>query len=288
MAGRRVALATLAIGLLVIAAAQVLAPVAGPPLYDGVVPLEPYVWADPPPDHPGGAQGASATIAVEDGASDLVAVATPEMVPQAQVFAVPGALTLPGGATSIKVSITPLGPSVTPSTGYIDGNVYRIALTDQAGTPVTANVAQRVTVLLRSADPSLVDETIALLDGATWQPLKTSPPDMPGGGLLAVVTEFGDFAVISSGVSPYATAPASDQASGSSRPPSPSTAETASPATAAPSGAPAPGGGPSTDFPWLPLGVAGIAAVMLVTLRVVLRRSRRHRAYRGARPGRRR
>jgi hypothetical protein len=286
MAGRRAALATLATGLLVIAAAQVLAPIGAPPLYDGVVPLEPYLWADPPPDHPGGAQGASAMIAVKKGQNALVAVATPEMVPQAQVFAVPGALTLPPGATSIKVSITPRAPSATPSTGYIDGNAYRILLTDQTGAPITADPAQRVSVVLRSADPALAEATIALFDGTAWQPLTTSPPDMPGGGFVAVVTEFGDFAVIASGVSPYPTASASDEASSSPRPSSPSTAEAASPATAAPGGAPTSGGGPPTDVPWLPLGAAGIAAVTLVTLRMVIRRSRRHQPYRGARPGR--
>ena len=289
-ADRRLAALTLAAGLLAIAAAQVLAPIGAPPLYDGVVPLEPYVWADPPLDHPGGAQGASAAIAVDNGANDLVAVATPEMVPQAQVFAVPGALTLPAGATAIKVSITPLGPSVAPSTGYIDGNVYRIVLTDQAGTPVTADAAERVTVLLRSADPSLVDETIALFDGTAWQPLKTSPPDMPGGGLLAVVTEFGDFAVMASGVNPYATAPASDDLAGSPGTASSASSDTASPSvtTTAPGGTAAPTGGgagqaehPPSDLPWLPIGVAGIGVVSLVTPVFVYRRRRRE-PYRGA------
>ena len=283
----RLALATLAIGLLAIATAQALAPATAPPLYDGVVPLEPYLWADPPPDHPGGAQGASATIHVNNGKNDLVAVATPELGPQAQVFAVPGSLTLPSGATSIKVSIAPIQSTADPSTGYIDGNVYRILLTDQTGAPITADPAQRVSVVLRSADPALAEATIARFDGTAWLSLKTSSPDMPGGGFLAVVTEFGDFAVIASGVSPYATAPASDQASGSPGPASSVPAETAS-STTMPGGASTPPDGAPTDLPWLPLGVAGIAAVTLVTLGVVFRRSRRHQPYRGARPSRRR
>jgi len=286
---RRLAPATLAVGLLVIAMAQVLAPAAAPPLYDGVVPLEPYLWTDPPPDHPGGAQGASATIDIKKGKNDLVAVATPELVPQAQVFAVPGGLTLLPGATSIKVSIAPRAPSVTPAAGYIDGNVYQILLTDQTGTPITADAAQRVSVVLRSADPTLGEATIARFDGTTWQPLKTSPPDMPGGGFLAVVTEFGDFAVIASGVSPYPTTPVSDEASGSPRPSSSAPADATSPNTTSPTGgAPAPAGGTPTDLSWLLIGVAGIVAVTLLTVWAGIRRRRRRRPYRGARPSTRR
>ena len=66
-------------------------------------------------------------MVVEGGQSGLIAVATPELSPQAQVFATPGSLTLPTGATSIKVSIEPVQATVQPADGYIDGNVYRIS-----------------------------------------------------------------------------------------------------------------------------------------------------------------
>ncbi len=290
---RRLALATLAVGLLVITAAVAVSPADAPPLYDGVVPLEPYQWVDPPPGQQGGAQGASATITVTKGKNELVAVATPELMPQAQVFGVPGSLTLPSGATSIMASIAPMAPSIAPSTGYIDGNVYRILLTDQAGAPVTADASQRVSVVLRSVDPSLEEATIARFDGTTWQPLKTSPPDAPGGGFLAVVTEFGDFAVVASGVSPYPTTPASDAVSDSPSVTSSPPAATRSPAVATPATTPGgtaapPAGPPPPDLPWLSIGVTAGFAVVLVAAWAAVRRRRRRRPYRGARPGTRR
>ncbi len=282
---RRLTIASLVAGLLVIASAQAIAPQPEPPLYDGVVPLEPYVWAAPPPDHPGGAKGASATIKVKHGENELVAVATPELSPQAQVFAVPGGLTLPGGATSVEVSITPMAPMDLPAAGYIDGNVYRISVTDQAGNPITADASQRVSVILRSADPNVSDATISVLDGTTWQPLKTSPPDMLGGGFLAVVTEFGDFAVVSSGVSPYPTpeelANGSGQPSATASSEAPTTAPTASPVAQLP----ADGSGSVLTAVFV---VGGLVAAVVATLLVLVSRRRRDRRqpYRGARPRR--
>ncbi len=138
MGRRGAALSALGAGFLVIVAARVLVPSA-PPLYDGVVPLEAYRWLDPPPPgQHGGAKGATATISVQGGKSPLVAVATPELEPQAQILAQPGGLTLPAGAKTIKVSIQPVPAEGVPTDGHIVGNVYRITVTDQDGTPITA------------------------------------------------------------------------------------------------------------------------------------------------------
>ncbi len=126
MGGRRAARTSLAAGLLVIVVARFALPEA-PPLYDGIVPIVPYVWLDPPPGHPGGAQGATAEIAVRNGKSPLVAVATPELEPQAQIFAQPGGLTVPAGSHTIRVSIQPVPTEGTTTDGHIDGNVYRIS-----------------------------------------------------------------------------------------------------------------------------------------------------------------
>ena len=98
------AITVLVAGLVVMSIARVAIPGA-PPLYDGVVVIPPYQWVDPPPGEQGNPQGASATVPVHGGESPLVALATPEDVPQAQILAVPGDLTLPAGARRIVASI---------------------------------------------------------------------------------------------------------------------------------------------------------------------------------------
>lgn len=205
MTSRRLGAAALVAGLLVAAAAQVVSP--APPVYDGVVPFEPYRWVIPPTGYPADPKGASESIAVIKGGNDLVAVATPEQPPQAQVYATPGTLRLPRGATSVEVSVAAIAATSQPAGGYIDGNVYRISLTDQAGNPVSARAAGNVTVILRAANAGLPEAQVARLDGSTWKPLATSAY---GAGIFAgLVTEFGDFAVIADGLSPYPSSGAS-------------------------------------------------------------------------------
>jgi hypothetical protein len=173
-------------------------------VYDGVVPAEPYLWLDPPPGHPGNPQGATATLPLKDGKSPLVAVATPELVPQAQVFAVPAGLILPAGTTGIDVSIAPVEPPGQPTDSHIEGNVYAITVTNQAGAPLTADPAALVSIVLRAPDPATATAMIGRWDGTTWQAFQASPAGA-GATFSAVVTQFGDFAVLL----PGATASAS-------------------------------------------------------------------------------
>jgi hypothetical protein len=136
MPSRRVALSVIALGLGLAAAAQVAAPLAAPPLYDGVVVVQPYVYVNPPDGKPGGAKGASAHVSMNGPKNAVVAVATPEQPPQAQVVAGDGSLIVPPSATALDVSITPLNPSVeagVPGAARILGNVYAINLIDQSG-----------------------------------------------------------------------------------------------------------------------------------------------------------
>jgi hypothetical protein len=251
---RRLAIVLLCIGLLLAGGAQVLVPGA-PPLYDGVVVAEPYLWLSPPPDHPGGALGDTETIQVGPDGSELLAVSTPEISPQAQVFGVPGSLVLPRGASSIDVSIQPVeAPVEQPADGYIDGNVYRFALTDQAGNEVTAKPKAEVTVVLRAADPTLVDATIERFDGTSWQRLDTE-----NGGLASfytVVETFGDFAVVAAGTSPYGSAAPSLEPAATAEPP-PSLAPTTPGPTSTPLGSTGAG-----DVP----AIAMVAIAMLVLI----------------------
>lgn len=198
MARRGAALSALGAGVLVIVAARLLVPSA-PPLYDGVVPLEAYRWLDPPPPgQHGGAKGASADIPVRGGKSPLVAVATAELEPQAQILAPPAGLTLPPGTKTIKVSIEPVPPPGFPTDGHIDGNVYRFTVTDQNRTPVTAPSSARVSVVMRAADPTLSEATIERFVNGVWQPSKSSSEGF-GATFLAIATDFGDFAVVAPG-----------------------------------------------------------------------------------------
>ena len=229
---RRTGLAALALGLGIAAAAQLAAPLATPPLYDGVVVVQPYVYVNPPAGKPGGAKGASAHLAFSGSKSPLVALATPEQPPQAQVVAGDGTLVLPATATALDVSITPLDPSVdaaAASTARVLGNVYRFALADQSGDAVTAPASALVTVVLRAPEDAPGATLGQLVDGA-WHPLKSEP--MFGSTYVAVVTSFGDFAVIVPG--------ASTPSSGASASSSPATSSSAQPAATTPSG---PGGG---------------------------------------------
>jgi hypothetical protein len=227
--------ACLALGLAWVALAGLTAPAFGPPLYDGVVPVDPYRFLSPPAGRPGGAEGASSEVPATDGKSPLVAIATPEQPPQAQIFAAPGSFALPPGTTSLHVSIAPIPAEGTPADGHIVGNVYRITVTTQDGTPVTAPASARVSIVMRAPE-EVLDATLERFRGGSWQPLQTSPAGL-GGMSLAIVTEFGDFALVEAG-------PASSPATGE---PSPSAATPP----------PASGSGPGLPL-WLVV-VAGLA-----------------------------
>jgi hypothetical protein len=241
-----------------------------PPLYDGVIVVEPYLWRDPPPDELGGAQGVNATIAVADGVNDPLAVATAESPPQVQLIGSTGSLRLRPTSTSIKVSVTPVPSRPAPPGSYIDGNSYRINVTDQAANPITAPASNFVTLILRPADPGLTEATIERFDGAQWRPLRT---DSAGAaGFFAIVTQFGEFAVIARGASPYPTTPHVVATA------APSTVEAPETVGPAPSGSQSPAPPPEThafDAPEAVLFAIAFAAAVLIGLAV--RRARRHR-----------
>jgi hypothetical protein len=256
---RRPAALALVAGLLVIIGARLVAPGA-PPLYDGVVPLEPYLWVNPPPGGAGGPKGTTADVPNVGGQNDLIAVATNELQPQAQVFATPGALVMPAGSTAVKVSIEPLAPTVEPADGHVSGNVYRILVTDDQGRPLTAPESAKVSVVLRAGDPNLTSASIGILQDGSWKILAASVAGF-GATFIAVVTGFGDFAVIAPGPDP--------NASGSAGSPSGSPGATPIPSAATTS----PGG--ILDDPRLP--IAGVAVIIVVMLGVAFLGDRRRR-----------
>ena len=257
--GRLLAFAALAAGLSIVLVAQRAVQFAGPPLYDGIIVTDPYRWLSPPPGQLGGAQGASGTEAVH-GDSPVVAIATPEEPPQAQIFAPPGSLLLPPGTTELKLSIEPVPPGRAPPDGSIAGNVYRISVVNQADEAISGRSGEDVTVVLRGP-PAATNAVIERFSGGSWRPVQTQTAGLPA-TYLAVVTDFGDFAV----VVPAAVIPPPIEPSISG---SPSAAKTTGL-----------GKGGSTAAPPLPLGlliggaaVAAAAACLLVATWRLRRRS---------------
>lgn len=289
---RRIGLVVLAIGLLGIVLAQRVAPLAAPPLYDGVVVVDPYRWLVPTPGEHGDPQSATATLRLDGARSPLLAIATPEEPPQAQVFGTGGALVLPSGTSAIKVSITPILPVSLPTDGHIAGNVYRISVANQKGVSLTAPASAQVSVVIRGPDGTAGATIERYADGG-WRALKTNDSGFAA-TYLTVVTEFGDFALVAPGPGgPYPTATASRSG------PSVSSSDGFSLASTSPVALGSAGSGETTVSPVPPVSpptsgggspplgaVVGLLVVAAVGVGTVLRlRGRRRRTpYRGAHP----
>ena len=163
--------------LLLVAAGWLVTPHAVP-VYDGVgMPDEPYRYVNAP-------HGAAVT-AKPTGAQDDVAVvdgvtasngnlASAESGPQVTAYLPQGGLAASAGTVTIKVA--PQAPSEQPSDGRIDGNVYRLSITDPAG-PVTFTAkAMDAAVYLRAttaAQPGPVVE-YRTGPGHPWHQVSTS------------------------------------------------------------------------------------------------------------------
>ena len=206
--GRRLAAAVLVAGLGLTWLAQALSPAPTAPLYDGVFIEDPYLYVDPPPGSDGDPFPVEFTEQVTDGAVPLLAVATAEIPPQAQIISQADAFEVSSDASSITVSIVPSAPS-DPD---LVGNVYTVAITDQAGTSLTIRPGALVTLILRAPLPDLPAQ-IARFDGTRWVPLPTEH-----GGLLTLfaanIDQPGDFAVLLTGPIPSTSAAASAAPSG--------------------------------------------------------------------------
>ena len=194
MARRGLGLFALAIGLAIVVAAQRLAPIGGPPLYDGVIVEAPYVWLSPPEGFSGGAQGVDQTVPVQGGKSPDIAIGTSENPPQAQLFAGAGYMNLPSGTTSIKVSIQPVAPASLPDGWTIAGNVYRFSVTNQAGQQIAGQTSGGVTIELRGP-ATLNAPAIEHFSGGKWTELAADSLGEPN-MFSAVVSDFGDFALV--------------------------------------------------------------------------------------------
>jgi hypothetical protein len=194
---RRAGALAIVAGLAIATAAQVSTPRPGPPLYDGVVVTEPYLYVDPTGTEQGGAGPAATTQPVAAGVSPSVVLRTPETPPQAQLIAAAGQLVLPPGTTSIVASITPIATTVTPASGAVVGNAYRVTVANQAGAPVTGQAGAQVTLALRDPGSTGLARIDQLVNGA-WVPLATVSASVTGTYETTGVTTFGDFALVGS------------------------------------------------------------------------------------------
>jgi hypothetical protein len=158
-----------------------LSPFGARPVLDGTRPPPPYRWVKPPAALAAKNEKPFAgtfSLKFTGGRSEAGAFTTRDS--QLSMILDPGALPPEGSPSGAQITITPLAPSsVTAPHGYtIDGNVYRISITEQ---PSRSNVKtfvhpQRV-ILVYPADNSFVKPKHLLAisaDGKAWTRLQTA------------------------------------------------------------------------------------------------------------------
>ena len=194
---RRAAVAALGLGAAIALLAQLASPVAVP-LYDGLGTVEPYRYLTPAGGQPGSPSSYNAEKPIQGGVSpSFVASTTGENPPQAQLIALSGAFVVTATATTMKISIEPVpAPTTGGVSSAVAGNVYRFAVTDQAGIPlaIAAGGPNPPTITLRGPD-GVTEGTIALLSASGSALLPTDH-----GGALAIFSTsppaLGDFALV--------------------------------------------------------------------------------------------
>lgn len=211
MRERRSVVAALVVGLGLMGLSQLLAGTATVPLFDGVVVEEPYRFVQPPPSGATDPFSASAVEMVVNGAMPLVAIATEETPPQAQMIAQADAFAIAPGTTSVAVSIEPN----TPTDPRIVGNVYRFTVIDQAGAPLDIAPGAVVTIVLRAPQPDPA-AMVAHLDAGQWVTLQTQHGGLPD-LYAANITQLGDFAMLTPGAASGAPSAAPSAAPDGSR-----------------------------------------------------------------------
>ena len=176
---------------------QVLAPV-GVPLYDGVAIQEPYRYLHPTGDQPGSPSSFSSTPQVDGSTSPELQAFTAEQPPQVQLVMLSDALVLTPGATSLKVGIAPIEPPAVAAGGVIAGNVYRISVTDQSGTPLAIRPCAGCISLVMRGPEGIGDARLQRFADGAWTDVDT----IHAGVLGQYATNpkaFGDYAVVAGG-----------------------------------------------------------------------------------------
>jgi hypothetical protein len=152
-----------------------LSPFGARPLLDGLTPPQPYRWVKPPAALASKNEkpfGGTFSLKFTGSKSEAGAFTTRDS--QLSMILDPGAVPVKGGPSGAQIVITPLAPSsVKAPHGYtIDGNVYRITITEQpSGSKVDTFVHPQRVILVYPADNSFVKPQhllAASIDGKTW------------------------------------------------------------------------------------------------------------------------
>jgi hypothetical protein len=182
------------------------------PLFDGVFIEDPYLFVDPPPGAPGDPPSADATQPVVDGSVPLLAVATTEVPPQAQIIAEADAFAISAGTESVTATIVPAAAN-DPA---VSGNVYRFNVTDPGGASLQIRPGSRVTIVVRAPQPDPAAQ-LARFDGTDWVTIPTESGGLPD-LFAANITQLGDYAVVLTGPAASGSQGASVAASSSPAP----------------------------------------------------------------------
>ena len=189
--GRRLRAAlVLAIGLAAMLVANAGSSLRSAPLFDGVFTEEPYQYVDPPAGGARDPTSISEGYPVTNGAVALIALATTEVPPQAQVIAQADAFAVSADSTSLMVSIQ---PEHAPDAD-VQGNLYRFTATDQSGAALQIRSGTVVTIVLRAPQAN-ASAQIARRDGTAWTRLTTENGGLPD-LFSANVDQLGEFAVL--------------------------------------------------------------------------------------------
>lgn len=147
-----------------------------PPLYDGLVgPAGPYRYLNPPRGlgavHRNPTSG-STTERVTSGKFTESALQTKERVPQALLQLGDGAVKVPPGVTTVRLSVRPVPPPGPVSDGVLDGNVYLFQATGNNGRALTLNPKVGGLLELRKTGQELSAQ-MELYNNGRWIPLST-------------------------------------------------------------------------------------------------------------------
>lgn len=196
-AGRLVGVALLVAATGLAFLAQAFTP-AGVPLFDGQPVTEPYRYLHPSGGQTGDPTSFAADFPLKGADSPPVPAATTESPPQAQVIAQQGAFVVASGSTGLHVTITPIDPPTAPPGGQIAGNVYRFAVTDQAGNPLAIKACDGCISLVLRAPDGTGDARLQRFASGAWSDVQTFHAGVVGMYATNPVA-LGDYAVVTTG-----------------------------------------------------------------------------------------